>query len=64
MRTKIPLLEEAFAGLRLGTFDDHHRFLLAQMLTRFAVDADIAAIDTQIGQHLAPFGDSCAPIGT
>ena len=29
MRTKIGRLEEAFAGLRLGTFDDHHRFLLA-----------------------------------
>src|SRR5688500_17543326 len=26
MRTKIPRLEEAFAGLPLGTFDDHHRF--------------------------------------
>ena len=23
---------EAFAGLPLGTFDDHHRFLLARML--------------------------------
>jgi transposase len=61
MRTKIPQLEEAFAGLRLGTFDDHHRFLLARMLARVdAVDADIAAVDTQIGQHLAPFGDAVA----
>ena len=61
MRTKIPQLEEAFAGLRLGTFDDHHRFLLARMLARVdAVDADIAAVDTQIGQHLAPFADAVA----
>ena len=34
MRSKIDQLEEAFAGLRLGTFDDHHRFLLARMLAR------------------------------
>ncbi len=61
MRTKIGRLEEAFAGLRLGTFDDHHRFLLARMLARVdAVDADIAAVDTQIGQHLTPFGDAVA----
>jgi hypothetical protein len=45
MRVKIPLLEEAFAGLRLGTFDDHHRFLLARMLACVdAVDLDIAAV--------------------
>ena len=61
MRTKIGQLEEAFAGLRLGTFDDHHRFLLARMLTRVdAVDADIVAVDTQIGQQLGPFGDAVA----
>ena len=61
MRTKIGQLEEAFAGLRLGTFDGHHRFLLARMLARVdAVDADIAAVDTQIGEHLAPFGDAVA----
>ncbi|MGH3099853.1 MAG: IS110 family transposase [Thermoleophilia bacterium] len=61
MRTKIGRLEEAFAGLRLGTFDDHHRFLLAQMLARVdAVDLDIAAVDSQIGQHLTPFGDAAA----
>jgi len=61
MRTKIGRLEEAFAGLRLGTFDDHHRFLLARMLARVdAVDLDIAAVDTQIGQHLAPFADAAA----
>jgi transposase len=57
MRTKIGRLEEAFAGLRLGTFDDHHRFLLARVDT---VDLDIAAVDTQIGQHLAPFAEAAA----
>ena len=55
MRVKIPLLAEAFAGLRLGTFDDHHRFLLARMLARVDAVNDIATVDTQIGQHLAPF---------
>jgi transposase len=59
MRTKIPRLEEAFAGLRLGTFDDHHRFLLTRMLARIdAVNADIAAVDTEIGDHLIPFADA------
>ena len=59
MRVKISRLEEAFAGLSLGTFDDHHRFLLARMLARIdAVDADIAAVDDQIGDHLAPFADA------
>jgi transposase len=63
MRTKIGQLAEAFAGLRLGTFDDHHRFLLARMLARIdAVNADITAVDTQIGQHLAPFGDAVAQL--
>ena len=61
MRPKIGLLEEAFAGLRLGTFDDHHRFLLARMLARIdAVDADIAALDAEIEAHLAPFADAVA----
>jgi transposase len=59
MRGKIPRLEEAFAGLPLGMFDDHHRFLLTRMLARIdAVEADIAAVDTEIGDHLAPFGDA------
>ncbi len=36
MRTKIPVLQEPFTG----HFDDHHRFLLNQMLCRVdAVDA-------------------------
>ena len=61
MRVKIPLLEEAFAGLALGTFDDHHRFLLARMLARIdAVTADIAAVEAEIGDHLAPFADAVA----
>ena len=34
MRPKIGLLEQAFAGLRVGTFDDHHAFLLERMLER------------------------------
>ncbi len=61
MRIKIPRLEEAFAGLTLGTFDDHHRFLLERMLARVdAVTADIADLDTEIGDHLAPFADAVA----
>lgn len=52
MRTKIGVLEEAFNG----HFDDHHRFLLARMLDRVdGIDADIAAVDTQIEAYLAPF---------
>jgi len=61
MRVKIPQLQEAFAGLMLGTFDDHHRVLLSRMLARVdGVDADIAALDTQIEAHLAPFADAAA----
>lgn len=61
MRVKIPQLQEAFAGLMLGTFDDHHRFLLSRMLARVdGVTADIAALDTQIEAHLAPFADAAA----
>jgi transposase len=32
LRAKIARLEEAFAGMSPGTFDDHHRFLLTRML--------------------------------
>jgi transposase len=61
MRVKIPRLEEAFACLSLGTFDDHHRFLLSRMLARIdAVSADIAAVEAEIGDHLAPFADAVA----
>ena len=56
MRPKIGLLEEAFAGLPAGTFDDHHRFLLARMLTRVdQTEADIADLDDQIAEQLAPW---------
>jgi transposase len=52
MRIKIGRLEEAFNG----HFDEHHRFLLARMLDRIdGIDADIAAVDTQIEAYLAPF---------
>ncbi len=61
MRSKIGLLEEAFAGLRIGTFDEHHRFLLSRMLARIdAVDADIAALDAEIEALLAPFAEAVA----
>ena len=56
MRAKIKILEEAFAGLPAGGFDDHHRFLLERMLGRVdAIDADIAVLAAQIEAHLAPF---------
>ncbi len=61
MRPKIGLLEEALAGLKIGTFDDHHRFLLTTMLARVdRADVDIAALDAQIEEHLAPFADAVA----
>jgi transposase len=59
MRPKIKLLEEAFAGLRVGTFDEHHRFLLSRMLARIdQVELDIAAIDAQIEELLVPFAQA------
>lgn len=61
LRGKIGRLEEAFAGLPLGMFDDHHQFLLATMLVRVdAVTADIAALDAEISEHLVPFADAAA----
>ena len=61
MRSKTALLQEAFAGLRVGTFDAHHAVLLATMLSRVdAVEADIAAVDAQIEAHLAPFAEAVA----
>jgi transposase len=52
MRAKIPQLVEAFTA----QFDDHHRFLLAQMLARIdGIEADIAVLDAQIEAHLTPF---------
>ncbi len=59
MRVKIAALQEAFAGLPTGTFDEHHRFLLARMLSRVdQAEADIRALDTEIETHLAPFADA------
>ena len=52
MRRKIPALREAFTG----HFDDHHRFLLAQMLGRIdGLDADIARLEEEIETMIAPF---------
>jgi transposase len=55
MRRKIPQLEEAFTGY----FTDHHRFLLAKMLTRIdALDVDIADVETRINTQLGPFASA------
>jgi len=52
MRKKIAVLEEAFTGY----FTDHHAFLLRRMLARVdAITGDIAALDTRIGEQIAPF---------
>jgi transposase len=57
MRTKIPQLEEAFVGY----FTDHHRFLLAKMLSRIdALDTDIADLEAQIEDQIAPFAPAVA----
>lgn len=61
MRPKINLLEDAFAGLKVGTFDKHHRFRLKLMLDRIDRDnVDIATLDAQIEILLAPFADAVA----
>jgi transposase len=55
MRTKITALQEAFTG----HFTDHHAFLLARMLGRVdAINADIAAVEDRIGEHLVPFASA------
>jgi transposase len=52
MRAKIELLEEAF----VGHFTHHHRFLLTTMLARIdQTSADITAVETRIGELIAPF---------
>jgi transposase len=52
-----PRLEEAFVGY----FTEHHRFLLAKMLARIdALDADIADLDAQIEDKIAPFAPAVA----
>lgn len=61
MRSKIDLLEDAFAGLEVGTFDAQHRFRLRLMLERIDRDnADIAALDAHIEVLLDPFADAVA----
>ncbi len=61
MRSKIKLLDDAFAGLEVGTFDEQHRFRLSMMLSRIdRDDADIAALDAQIEVLMAPFADAVA----
>lgn len=55
MRLKIPQLEEAF----VGHFDEHHAFLLAQMLDRIdAASAGIEKVDARIEAEIAPFADA------
>jgi transposase len=55
MRTKIPLLEEAF----VANFTPHHAFLLRTMLTRIdEASADITALDAQIEELIAPFAQA------
>src|SRR5450631_2827930 len=45
----------------VGYFTDHHRFLLAKMLSRIdALDADIADVETQIEAQIAPFAPAVA----
>ena len=52
MRAKLDALEEAFTG----HFTGHHALLLSKMLARIdSVDADIAELDTAIGEMIAPF---------
>jgi len=55
MRGKIASLEQAF----VGSFTDHHAFLLKQMLTRIdALNTGIAELDTRIEAQIAPFADA------
>jgi transposase len=52
MRSKNPVLEEAF----VGHFTDHHAFLLAKMLARVeAIETDIAEVEARIEDQVAPF---------
>lgn len=61
MRTKITALQEAFCG----RFTDHHAFLLDKMLSRIdRIDADLADLDTQIGQLIAPFAEAVERLDT
>ncbi len=55
MRGKIARLEQAF----VGSFTDHHAFLLRRMLGRIdAISADIAELDARIEKQIAPFAQA------
>jgi transposase len=57
MRVKIPVLQEAF----VGHFEDHHAFLLTQMLERIdATQAAITTIEDRIEEQIVPFADAVA----
>jgi transposase len=57
MRGKIATLEQAF----VGSFTDHHAFLLRRMLARIdALSDDIAELDARIEAQIAPFADAVA----
>ena len=59
MRVKRPQLVEALTG----RFTDHHGYLLAKMLARIdAIDADIADLDTRIGEQISPFAPQVAAL--
>jgi transposase len=55
LRSKIASLEQAF----VGSFTDHHAFLLRHMLTRIdALNAGIAELDVRIEEQIAPFAQA------
>lgn len=55
MRGKIATLEQAF----VGSFTEHHAFLLRRMLARIdALTSDIAELDARIEPQIAPFADA------
>lgn len=57
MRSKRPLLEEAFTA----QFTSHHAFLLSTMLSHVdQMSADIAELDGRIEQMIAPFAQAVA----
>jgi transposase len=59
MRGKIAHLEQAF----VGSFGDHHAFLLRQMPCRIdALSADVASLDARIEEQIAPFAHAVAQL--
>ncbi len=59
MRGKIASLEQAF----VGSFGDHHAFLLRQMLGRIdALSADIATLEDRIETQIAPFAHAVSQL--